>query len=393
MANANNKYASVWRKRALAVIVCTAVALSMIPWTYACADSVKTYTQKKNALQKYDYKKTPFLNNKKGLSKPKPKSYSKSKNYWGKKAFENVANIYKPTKYVGKGYTFKTNLFLSMYLGSKRILTNPQSAALTEGNEYLYVFFNLGKSGRHGRIVRYSYAALIEKGLDTPQGLAKIRIATYNAANNNTTAEDRELLDLIWIGPEFEAGHGQTLSYDYKTKKLWMLLTGSNAYKGILQEISTDTLKPVKRIKFHMETATGNRVNVGKVLTFDKNGYGYFTITVGNSSPKTKRTNIYRIALLKNNKIKIKLMQQIKVAPNPIRLQGLAYNPAENRLVLFAEDAITTIPVNRLGKLRNKDMQYMLYNSRREFEGVCYSWDGHAYLLLNQGPELMRSVD
>jgi hypothetical protein len=394
MQTRNDKPMKHW----IALTVSAIMLFSVLATTDAsAAEKIKTYNQKGNALRTYDWKKPPFLNNTDGLSKEKPKKYVASPTYWGRMAIETRPNTYKPQKFIRKAYTFKTDLFLSMYLGSKRTMTNPQSMALTPNNEYLYVVYETKRN--YGRIFRYHYAAMVELGLNRGDGLARIRSATYNASIGRTTPEDNEVLALIHAGPEIPIGHGQTLAYNSKTETLWMFRDETNknggwkdANLGSLQRINTETLRPDVLIKFRMKTPTGNKATIGHVMTFDHKGRGYFVTTVGNSSPKTKRTNIYRFTISKKFVVKVNLVQQIKIAPNPVRLQGLAFNPKGNRLVLFAEDAITTIPVDKFGKLKKKDLQYMQYKSKREPEGMCFSTDGYAYLLFNQGPELLKST-
>jgi hypothetical protein len=199
----------------MALTLCMTLVFVSIATTDAYAASkVKNYTQKGNALKTYDWQNPPYVNNADGLTKVKPKKYAHSRGYVGRYAYESRANVFTPVRKKGTHDQFKTNLFLSMWIDNSRTLTNPQSMVLTADNEYLYVVHSVGGLNK-GRIVRYSYAELIKRGLNTKAGLAKIRIATYNHAKKLETAEDKEIMKLIKFGPTILIGHGQSLALNY----------------------------------------------------------------------------------------------------------------------------------------------------------------------------------
>lgn len=73
----------------------------------------------------------------------------------------------------------------------------------------------------------------------------------------------------------------------------------------------------------------------------------------------------------------------------------MGYNPHNGRLYLVSDDSIQTLPARKLngrGSLRPSDIKYTRFNSYREFESMIFDSTGHAMLLSNRNPELLRST-
>jgi hypothetical protein len=90
--------------------------------------------------------------------------------------------------------------------------------------------------------------------------------------------------------------------------------------------------------------------------------------------------------------VKAQLLATINNRPGECR-QSLAINLKTKRLFFVSDDAIYSIPLNKLnaGTLTMDDFHYTVFNSKREFEGLSFDASGKAYLLLMRGSEVLTS--
>ena len=76
-------------------------------------------------------------------------------------------------------------------------------------------------------------------------------------------------------------------------------------------------------------------------------------------------------------------------------LQGVAVNPANNRLYFVSDDILTSVPTSGVqsGNFSADDIHYQAFDSGREFESLAFDQDGYGYLLALWPPELMQSTN
>lgn len=297
----------------------------------------------------------------------------------------------------------RTMIFLSSYLnnGKKQFsLTNPQSLTMVkEGSiNYMYIVFAVGNNNK-GRIVRYNLTKIEQLGLLEDSNLYKLRKAAADRegirkVTNPFTTEQKQILTVMKIGPTINIGHGQGFAYNTKTKQLWLMKDDTKkngvwktTYKSYIQKINIKTLKPDLKIEYSTSLNKKKMPFVGHVLTFDNKGVGYFT------TYSKQGFRIFKMTIGKSPKYKIsiQMLQTIKHVTHPKRVQSISWNPKTNKLLLCSEDSLMTIPVSKLGKLKDTDIQYVKYNSHREFEGTYFDNQGYLYLLVNYGAELLKT--
>lgn len=60
--------------------------------------------------------------------------------------------------------------------------------------------------------------------------------------------------------------------------------------------------------------------------------------------------------------------------------------------MLLCDDSFASVPISKVGKkMSASDVKYQHYSSHREFECLEFE-NGYSYLLLNRGPEVLRST-
>ena len=295
-------------------------------------------------------------------------------------AVENT-NYYKNTYKYGRGSFTKTNkikankgnrkfdLKTRAFLPEKtkgKISRNPQSMVIT--GKYTYVLYTKKEGSNKGWIIRYNTKNLKKKSADKVKKGMK-------------------------VGGTFTTGHGQSLSYNPKTKELWMIQDLSTkcvpGEQATLLRISTKSLKPNAAIKFKLKSS----VAMGHNLAFDENGNAYFFTQVASNSGKGAKGNIklYK-GTISTSKVEFQLMEQgLKTGPGE-HLQGLGYDTKSKRLCLVADGSIVSVPVNNMGNLTAGDIKATQFKTKREFEAVEFDSKGYAYLLTNRGPEILRST-
>lgn len=327
--------------------------------------SAKTYTQSGNALKSYTVAKYRTVNNR-NLSVPRY-------------AFTGTGSTIASTK--GQAVTFKTHFLLPSQYDS-RVWTNPQSLVMTPAGNTLYVLTT--DHSEHGFITRYNLAGLKKLGITGHQAAA-LATAGANHARKATTARDRAILANIKVGPTFLCGHGQSLARNPKNGQLWFV--GAKAIHSNVQQVSTKTLKPLKRINFMLK----NTVPMGENLTFDKRGNAYFyTYSNGGWAPKGS-VKLYQGKIGPKSVHFHLIMQGLRHNPGT-KSQSLAYNGKRNRLYFVSDGGVASVPVSKLGHLKASDVAATTFNGHREFEGLQFTSDGSGFLLTNRPAQVMKTT-
>ncbi|WP_125764576.1 hypothetical protein [Levilactobacillus mulengensis] len=349
------------------VMVLVAVSLGLGGST--TAQAYGTYHQKSSALS---VGRMRHVNNSRVHYVKAPKNYQHAKNTHG-------INTIKRSR--GTAVTFKTKYLLPLPGYHNQAWGNPQG--LTTNGRYLYVLYCPTAWHNRGRIVRYDMKKLNKLGL-TPQQLqtaytsnAKAQLASHAA---------------VKVGQPFETGHGQSLAYNWKNHHLYMwcdreksAATPVNQY-GYIKQIKANTLTPRYQIRFRLKHKRF-AVPGGHVLTFDKKGHAYFW-----SRPTTHQAYIYQGSISKHH-VKFRLTRQVLKHGPGTHVQSMGYNPHTNRVYLVADDSIASVPVSKLsgkGHLTKNNVRWTKFSSKREFEGLTFTKGGHAYLLTNHNPEILR---
>lgn len=363
------------RKAVLLTAAATAALLFGGTTTLAHA---KTYTQHGNALANYNVNKYKTVKNKNMFVK----RYTFQQSY--SNIFQTSPTSISSTK--GKKVTFKSNVFLPVTYNRSADWGNPQSEVLTKDGKTLYELITTSSQSTEGWIVRYNLGALRSKfGISTSH-MDALRRATYDHSVNQMTSTDKAIMKYIKIGPKFNTGHGQSLAMNPKNGQLWFIGAPVKIHSNV-QQVSTKTLKPTKKIKFMLK----NTVTMGSNLTFDKKGNAYFfTYSNGGWAPKGA-VKIYKGKINKKS-VKFHLvMQGLRYRPGT-KPQSIAYNVKRNRLYFVSDSSISSVPVSKLGHLKAKQVEATNLSGKREFEGIQFTKNGAGYLMTNKGAELMKTT-
>ena len=289
-------------------------------------------------------------------------------------------------KHYGQNYHFKTTWFLpEQYPG--RDLTDPQSAAFSADNHYLYVMYVDGREAgdnlQTGWVVRYDWRRLNQLGASTPGHMAILRRATQDLIRHHPSKLDKQVLAAIKVGPKFRSGHAQTMALNPKTGALWFIQSyGKYAKPDVMERLNPQTLTPDVAVNF-----TLGSTYLGSVLTFDDAGNAYiWTHQHGRVTFYTGQVSPQRV--------------QFKVVPQGLAsdpghwAQSLGYNDSNGRLYLVADESITSVPAAQLGHLTTGMVGENDFNGRREFEGLIFMHHMNSgFLLTNRGVELMQFVN
>ena len=291
------------------------------------------------------------------------------------------------TKDGNQNYSFNTEYFLPMYWKNNAPWNNCQSIVIN--GDYMYVL--VSNPPNEGFIVRYDLKILnkhkINKSGKNIDNLRKLGVKIAN--KSKLTKKEKELKKAIKVGPVFETGHGQSLSYNPKTKTLWMWqdsIPYTNKLK--LMEINMDKLDVKSIYKF---SAKLNNTNIKGInnLAFDNEGNFYFDKK--NKLP-SKADRIFT-GKISDNGIDIKLIAIIKQHPGMFA-QSLTINPVSNQMYLVSDGAFYTLPLDKLkaGNLNKSDLKYSIFDTKREFEGIGFDNNGTEYLLTLRGSEVLKST-
>jgi len=281
--------------------------------------------------------------------------------------------------------SFKTLAYLPITMQTTGDYSNPQSIVMTPHGQGMYIMQTTHSYSTTGRVVYYNLAGLKKYGI-TSTHMDRLRRATHNHATNNLTATDREILAQVKVGPQFNTGHGQSLAYNPHNRQLWFI--GHGGKHANVQRLSKTTLRPIRKISFHLN----NHLKVGSVLTFDQHGTAYFysqTATVGKSPKRSVKLFAGKIGA-KTIRFHL-IMQGLRYSPGTIT-QAMSYNPHCNRLYLVSNGSITSLPVAHLGHLKHGNIESTMFQTTREFEGLSFTTNGQANLLVNRGAEVLKAT-
>ncbi|MCI1553000.1 MAG: hypothetical protein LKH74_03675 [Levilactobacillus sp.] len=359
-------------------VLLTAAATAALLFGGTTLAHAKTYTQHGNALANYNVNKYKTVKNKNMFVK----RYTFQQSY--SNIFQTSPTSISSTK--GKKVTFKSNVFLPVTYNRSADWGNPQSEVLTKDGKTLYELITTSSQSTEGWIVRYNLGALRSKfGISTSH-MDALRRATYDHSVNQMTSTDKAIMKYIKIGPKFNTGHGQSLAMNPKNGQLWFIGAPVKIHSNV-QQVSTKTLKPTKKIKFMLK----NTVTMGSNLTFDKKGNAYFfTYSNGGWAPKGA-VKIYKGKINKKS-VKFHLvMQGLRYRPGT-KPQSIAYNVKRNRLYFVSDSSISSVPVSKLGHLKAKQVEATNLSGKREFEGIQFTKNGAGYLMTNKGAELMKTT-
>lgn len=299
---------------------------------------------------------------------------------------QNLHGVNTIASTAGAAVTFKTKYLLPIPGYKHEAWGNPQS--MVTAGRYIYVIYCPTTWHNRGRIVRFDRQKLDQLKV-TPRQLQ--RVYTTKAASSKKEAAIRKA---ITIGPAFTTGHGQSLAFNWKNHQLYMWQDRESAPRvpisqmGVLQHIDALTLKPDKVIRFRLKSDNLS-VPGGHVLTFDKQGRAYFW-----TRPSASQVYIYQ-GKVSATHVTFRLTRQILAHGPGTRVQSMAYNPTNDRIYLVSDDSIASLPVKKLagsGHLTSQDVKWTGFASKREFEALNFTNDGHAYLMSNHNPEILQST-
>ncbi|TPR50971.1 hypothetical protein [Apilactobacillus micheneri] len=332
--------------------------------------NVKTYNQKGAALIGGTAK--TFVNNKSYARIPNY-SYGAGNDYYASHTYQT-----KPEFYQANGGNFrrnaKTKYFLPVTHKVSGDMSNPQSVAQTPDGHYAYVMYSAIDGGQ-SNIVRFDLNKLKALGVDTTH-MDELR----RGLNSNPQTQSA-----VKFGPKFNTGHAQSLAYNYKTGQLWFVRMAVATHKPTLVQVSRATLTPTKQIHFKFSS----HYQINNELAFDKHGNVYTYVKYLGNKHSAGSIAIFK-GTIKGNKVKFKAIKQgIKNGPGQ-HTQGMSYNPKSNRLYFISDGEITSVPVNKLGHLKNHDVRTTRFNTNREFEGLSFTNNGKGLILINRGAELLE---
>ena len=256
----------------------------------------------------------------------------------------------------GPKVTFKTVRFLPRRIGSAHYL---QSIAVTPNGHYAYLGYGAS-----------SYLSGYTK-------IARVNLRRRHGG--------------IKAGRRFFGGHGQALSYNPRTNQLWLLVDVIGPVnRGAFAEISAKSLRPVHRLRFRF----GNE-EMGDDLAFDSRGTAYNEDRIWNYN-STGRFHpgsivLYRGLINRHRAKFVRINQGIFQAPGQV-IQGMACNPRTRRLYIETDEAIMSMPIRKLGHLSSRNVKETILKGHREYEGLSFDRTGHAYILMNQPDEVLRST-
>ncbi|WP_318766349.1 hypothetical protein [Lactiplantibacillus carotarum] len=360
-------------------------------------NGVTSYTAKGNVLAGYlsrDYSTVALGDYTMGKV-----NYAYDSDYQKMTTFQTAMHTLPLSKSTGDAasrYHFKTAIYLPIdYKGFNRkaILGNPQSAAFSKDDRYLYVMYvdnqQASDANQSGWVIRYDWTALTKLVNAKGSTMDMVRRATNHYYKGTQTATDKKVLKCMKVGPEFKSGHAQSLALNPKNNQLWFV----KSYKSqtaVVERLSTSTLKPNAAVSFTMNAT----VHMGSTLTFDSAGHAYFWTQTQSAWPTAPLNSVklYQ-GTISTSKVRFKLiMQGLRKVPGQT-LQSISYNTQNNRLYLVSDESIFSVPVNKLGHLATSDVGCSNFSGRREFEALVWKHQSNAgYLLTNKGPELMQLV-
>ncbi len=277
---------------------------------------------------------------------------------------------------------FVTHVQLPVTLDYSGDLGNPQALCISADGSTAYVSYPEGHGASYtqmGRIVKYNLALLREYGATE---------GDMSAFSTGVRLGDEKWRSCMTVGPRINMGHGQCMAIDPSTGYLWMSSRGASEYSD-LTLIDTDSLSPVRQIRFH----TGG-TDFGSVITFDEYGNFYYAkrsaSTWGSSPAGSMR--IYQGRISDNmDKVLIKLLPQSVRNAAGTTLQNIAWDTTTDTLYVVNDSALLAVSMNPMlgGQLSPEHVRTEFFSPLREFEGLAFDASGRAYLLVNRQSEIM----
>ena len=225
------------------------------------------------------------------------------------------------------------------------------------------------------------------------------QIDTYQGQIDDAKAQNPDMFKYVDIAqtaqlsPEVDIGHGQTLSYNPQNKHIYLAedntLTdlASRDDNNTVLEMDPNTLKPIREYNFKMFHGDSANLQL-HTLAFDKNGNAYW-------GRKLNGGYMFFYGRLDENGVSFQASSSMVGKRGGTTNQGVAVNPANNRLYFVSDDILTSVPTSGVqnGNFSADDIHYQAFNSGREFESLAFDQDGYGYLLALWPPELMQSTD
>lgn len=327
---------------------------------------VRTYNQKRVALS--GGTATYFVNNTNYSIVPKY-SYGASNGYYESGTYQT-----QPYYMLATGGNFRRNAKTSYYLpvsyNSSGDMANPQSVAVSKSGQYAYVMYPGFSSG----IVRYDLWKLNSLGVNT-DNMAALRYGLKR--------RDPQIMAAVKFGPSLNVGHGQSLALNPKTNRLWFIRMDVVTRHPVFVEVSANTLAPIKEIK----TTFSHSYSINNELAFDNNGNAYTYVKYRPSGKHAGRIVIFK-GKISAKSVKFKAVRQGILNGPGVQTQGMGYNPAKNRLYLVSDGVITSVPVSKLGHLKNRDVKTTRFGTNLEFEGIAFASSGTGYIMTIRGAQL-----
>lgn len=288
-------------------------------------------------------------------------------------------------------YHFQTALYLPEKL-VHRNLSDPQSAAFSANNRYLYVMYvnphQAHNAAQTGWVLRYDWQKLMRLGLGTPGKMALLRQAALDQANGSLTTTDQRVLACVKVGPEFDAGHAQSLALNPQTNQFWFIQADRQDSPNTVARLNVQTLTPDMTVTYESPDPAG----LGTVLTFDDQGQAYYWTKAAAKNGQAGGVQLFRGQITPQAVQFTAMKQTLATAPGHF-VQSMGYSDVTGRLYLVSDASITSLPAQRLGRLKTGQVGEINFATNREFEGLIFMHHAaNGYLLTNRGAELMQLV-
>lgn len=296
-----------------------------------------------------------------------------------------------------QNYTFKTEYFLPMNWrevedsGTNEYWYNCQ--AISIHGKYMYVLTSAGYDLNKGFIVRYDMNILNKYNLTT-SNLSSMRDLGNDLQHSNyLTKNEKAIKKAIKVGPVFNTGHGQSLSYNSKDNSMWMWQDDGFNSSIRLMSIDMNYLKPNKT--YNLSASYNNhKIKEFRNLAFDKDGNFYTDYTKKTENNTNGSSIIFKGKVINETSVQIEHLGTIKNRPGTYS-QSLSINLATNRMYFVSDGVFYTIPVDKLNNktLTKNDFHYSVFDTNREFEGISFDNEGNSYLLILRGTEVLKSSE
>lgn len=230
--------------------------------------------------------------------------------------------------------------------------------------------------------------AALQKEIDSNQSdVEKIK------AQNPDLFKNIEIAETAQLSPQVDIGHGQTLTFNPQNKHLYLVedntltdLRNRDENNNVL-EIDPNTMDPIRQYNFKMFQGTKGNLQL-HTLVFDKNGNAYW-------GRKNGMGYMIFYGRLDENGVKF------AAAPQKLRTrggspnQGVAFNNVNNRIYIVSDDVLTSIPIDKLeaGTATPDDINYSVFQSKREWECLAFDQQGYGHLLALWPAELMKTTE